>query len=107
TGAAYLCNRSLSLGNPIVIYVPKSESGRLTSADAEMQQPSDIYTRTAKTLNLRSEWRITQRPTDNDGFLHASFNFSPASHVTFGMQKMAAFDECSAEGNWYERENSN
>ncbi|VVA40711.1 PREDICTED: LOC109948400 isoform X4 [Prunus dulcis] len=40
--AACLCDLSLSLGNPILIYVPKSESGRLTSANAEMQQPSDI-----------------------------------------------------------------
>ncbi|CAB4316208.1 unnamed protein product [Prunus armeniaca] len=69
-----------------------------------MQQPSDIYTRTAKTLNLRSEWGDNAAA---NGQRWLSFNFSPASHVTFGMQKMAAFDECSAEGNWYERENSN
>ncbi|CAB4268273.1 unnamed protein product [Prunus armeniaca] len=55
TGAAYLCDRSLSLGNPILIYVPKSESGSLTSADAEMQQSSDIHARSPHALHLFAE----------------------------------------------------
>ncbi|BBG93926.1 hypothetical protein Prudu_002081, partial [Prunus dulcis] len=77
--AACLCDLSLSLGNPILIYVPKSESGRLTSANAEMQQPSDIadsgITIHARSLEAIGFW------VDTSGISpHALHSFAEMSH---------------------------